>query len=718
MGVRNIQKSMIKVFISSTFRDLRDERRELLEALNSAIHGIGMENFTPDGSTGHEKCLEELKDCQVVIFMITPEYGSLIESCALQCDIDRCPMQDGVGKIAYTHCEYKRTIADDMPHMTYVSADGWNELVVDPDKADKEIELSIRRARKGLQFKRKISETEFFSRNTKVEVITAQLVKKMLEWYGKDLIEFRGFRGRKEELANLYQSIEGGVEVHGVGGSGKTTLVHVALLLKKLVGYKIKTVGVRQSYSTDSGYEYFWDKCKDDFYIVDRERIGIDDVIIALGVEDSVRSLDAKNKINWIADYNRKSDIILFIDDFHHADKDVEELVKISTNIVIASRSYSHITRGSIPLIGIREEEREELIDVIAERVQVQIDPAIKNRISDLAEGLPITTELLVKNSQSIDFSALADIKTGLDFSIEVHVEDFRKRVVEEILSRTENAYWLLEQLSVINTDVEGNLDRDVIEEAYEVENISEAFFALIRSDMIKLEEGKYRFSLMHIKDIVQRDGTGIHERAINYYEKKIDRYGAKIEDEVELLWHNVKVDCLKIISRFLRCVAKISPSQKGFVRLVEVGEELRKCLDEEEGAPIVGTLGNIYQELKRFSDSERSYNEALELYRELAEKNPETYNPDVAMTLNNLGNLYSDTGKPREAEEAYDEALGIRRELAEKNPETYNPDLAAILNNLGNLYSDTERPREAEEAYDEALELYRELAEKNPEKN
>jgi tetratricopeptide (TPR) repeat protein len=135
-----------------------------------------------------------------------------------------------------------------------------------------------------------------------------------------------------------------------------------------------------------------------------------------------------------------------------------------------------------------------------------------------------------------------------------------------------------------------------------------------------------------------------------------------------------------------------------------------------EKIAALKNNLAILYSDTQRLGEAEGAYNEALEIRRRLAEKNPEAYEPYVATTLNNLAILYSDTQRLGEAEGAYNEALEIRRRLAEKNPEAYEPYVANILNNLAILYSDTQRLGEAEGAYGEALELYRRLAEKHPE--
>ena len=75
--------------------------------------------------------------------------------------------------------------------------------------------------------------------------------------------------------------------------------------------------------------------------------------------------------------------------------------------------------------------------------------------------------------------------------------------------------------------------------------------------------------------------------------------------------------------------------------------------------------------------EARQEFAEALQIRRELAQKNPEIYWPDAARTLNNLGILDSDQGRMEEAGKEFAEALQIRRELAQKNPETYRPDVA-----------------------------------------
>ena len=88
---------------------------------------------------------------------------------------------------------------------------------------------------------------------------------------------------------------------------------------------------------------------------------------------------------------------------------------------------------------------------------------------------------------------------------------------------------------------------------------------------------------------------------------------------------------------------------------------------------------------------------------------------PDVAMSLNNLGSLLQATNEHRQARAYYDEALEIYRELAKCNPFVYSPNVAMTLNSLFVLYLSQKRKEEAEKAYQEAHDIYQELAGKHP---
>ncbi|GAG40386.1 unnamed protein product, partial [marine sediment metagenome] len=86
---------MLKVFISSTSRDLGIFRDKIFNQLDKTLEGIGMEHFIPKGITSQTSSIENLRKSDVVIFLISPYYGSLLENCAIDDCWAECSMKSG-----------------------------------------------------------------------------------------------------------------------------------------------------------------------------------------------------------------------------------------------------------------------------------------------------------------------------------------------------------------------------------------------------------------------------------------------------------------------------------------------------------------------------------------------------------------------------------------------------------------------------------------------
>jgi tetratricopeptide (TPR) repeat protein len=117
-----------------------------------------------------------------------------------------------------------------------------------------------------------------------------------------------------------------------------------------------------------------------------------------------------------------------------------------------------------------------------------------------------------------------------------------------------------------------------------------------------------------------------------------------------------------------------------------------------------------ITQHTSGAGSGEQALQEALTTYRQLAQAQPQTYLPEVAMTLYNLGLLYRDTQRLREGEQAYQEALTTYRQLAQAQPQAYLPKVAMILHNLGIVRLDQEDLPQAQTLMTEALTIRRAL--------
>jgi tetratricopeptide (TPR) repeat protein len=77
-------------------------------------------------------------------------------------------------------------------------------------------------------------------------------------------------------------------------------------------------------------------------------------------------------------------------------------------------------------------------------------------------------------------------------------------------------------------------------------------------------------------------------------------------------------------------------------------------------------------------------------------------------MSLHNLGAVLSEMGRRVEALQATQEAVDLYRRLAQQNPDAFLPYLAGSLNNLGAMLSEMGRREEALQAAQEAVEIRR----------
>ncbi len=119
--------------------------------------------------------------------------------------------------------------------------------------------------------------------------------------------------------------------------------------------------------------------------------------------------------------------------------------------------------------------------------------------------------------------------------------------------------------------------------------------------------------------------------------------------------------------------------------------------------------------EEKRIDEARRHFERALEMRRQLAERNPGVYLPEMANTLTSLGTLDQLQNRPDEARSHDEEALRINRQLMQQDPDKFRSHVAGPLANLADLDRLQNRLGEAREHYEEAVQYYQQLAEQNP---
>jgi len=140
------RRRKLEVFIGSTFRDHKEEREELINAIYSAGHiPSGMELWDADSRPLEETLQLKLEQCDVHVLLVGSTYGSLIaKGSELRDEIG----YDKNAPLSYTHWEYLKSEKDSRPIIAFVLE-------------HKSEEKSSKRAKKLKKFKRSVTQSRF-----------------------------------------------------------------------------------------------------------------------------------------------------------------------------------------------------------------------------------------------------------------------------------------------------------------------------------------------------------------------------------------------------------------------------------------------------------------------------------------------------------------------------------------------------------------------------
>ena len=67
----------MKIFISSTYEDLKEAREEAIRYIDRIGHSVAMEKFFASNHQSKDGCLRKLQECDAVILILGFKYGSV-----------------------------------------------------------------------------------------------------------------------------------------------------------------------------------------------------------------------------------------------------------------------------------------------------------------------------------------------------------------------------------------------------------------------------------------------------------------------------------------------------------------------------------------------------------------------------------------------------------------------------------------------------------------
>jgi tetratricopeptide (TPR) repeat protein len=276
------------------------------------------------------------------------------------------------------------------------------------------------------------------------------------------------------------------------------------------------------------------------------------------------------------------------------------------------------------------------------------------------------------------------------------------------------------QRLSILNMEIDNNINLECIKKLYP-QSFNILISDLIDTGMINKkeeQEGIYQFSYHHIQNVLAQDDESYHKWAIEYYKYKPE---IKKEDKVEILFHKILSGTKgPLINDFLKLTEELEPTDYGFKRLIDVGEQIRSRFSSGSKlkAELLLKLGYIYGSLYRIDNSEECTREALSIYKKLLFRNKKSeYFLKNAIGLAFIGNIYSNIGKFEEAEKAYNDSLNNYYLLSRTNKGTNKDILANIARvhlNKGLLFSRAKKYEESAKEFEKTIHLYDSLDKKS----
>lgn len=139
--------------------------------------------------------------------------------------------------------------------------------------------------------------------------------------------------------------------------------------------------------------------------------------------------------------------------------------------------------------------------------------------------------------------------------------------------------------------------------------------------------------------------------------------------------------------------------------------KESKDCIDDECRAILITDYALFFMELHFYKKAESYFNEALGVFRRLVETNA-SHIYGLACVLSNLAYIHDDNDNYTLASKEYSEALNIYKELDNQEPNIYKQNLIDVINGLAALYIKTNDYNSASQELSEAWSIIKELSE------
>ena len=122
---------MKRIFISSTYIDLKDERIAAMEVVDRNHHAVAMEKFFAENHQSKDVCIGKLHECDALVLIIAERYGTV----------------DQKEKVSITEFEYTTAKALGIPIFAFLktrSNGSWQSTETEADRIKKHVAFKTR----------------------------------------------------------------------------------------------------------------------------------------------------------------------------------------------------------------------------------------------------------------------------------------------------------------------------------------------------------------------------------------------------------------------------------------------------------------------------------------------------------------------------------------------------------------------------------------------
>lgn len=378
-------------------------------------------------------------------------------------------------------------------------------------------------------------------------------------------------------------------------------------------------------------------------------------------------------------------------------------------------------------LLAGQEEIKDSLAEIPEKTAQLVLEGIKKNYIQN-------TREITVSDEYQNRLKAIHEAESGiheLNTQIEglqnalLQVDESTKLVLQQNLVRTQNQ--LLEKKLA-----HGELEEQLNEFVALVLQLAEQLSNSANISSSRLDQAKTLFSNGEYQKLNEVLNESEIDKDIAAYQDK----GAQLANELNIKAQTIlitkSVGWFKEADRlYLKACSIVNNyishynygnfldiHNKISLAIEQYSKSLNLVSDKEKKAELLSLLANLYAKQNDYTLAESSIEDSLDIWRQLAEENPNAHQSNLANALNHKANFFWQRNELRKSKETHSEALKIKRGQVEEGESTYLADLAKFINDFGVTLMSSHEFADADKFYQESLNIRQKLADKNPSKN